>query len=83
MSDPRPPYLISGLNLVKGRIGEIDVSGVHPILAQTQAFAEVINLSNGRSALEPQGIYGCFNEWEKCLDPPRLEDPDMVGALST
>ena len=41
---------------VKGGIGEVDVFLAQTLFGQAQTFTEVINLSNGHSALEPQGI---------------------------
>ena len=41
---------------IESRVGEVDVFLVHLLLSQADGFAEVINLSNRRSALEPQGI---------------------------
>ena len=49
-----------GLDLVEGRVGEVDVPGVHLLFAQAETLAEVSNLSKGHSALEPQGIPAFF-----------------------
>lgn len=38
------PNLATGLNFVKGRVGEVDVPGVHLLLAQAQALANTINM---------------------------------------
>ncbi len=57
--------------MVEGGVGEVDVVLLgHAVLGQAQAFAEVINLSNGRSALEPQRIQDFFSEQKKVRTNP-------------
>lgn len=43
---------------VKSRVGEIDIFGVHFLLAQAQAFAEISNLSKAIEPIAPQGVHG-------------------------
>ena len=41
---------------IKGGVDIVNIFLPQPVLGQAKTLAEVINLSNGRSALEPQGI---------------------------
>lgn len=40
------PRLSSGLNLIKGWVGEIDIPSIHLLLAQAQAFAEALEMDD-------------------------------------
>ena len=51
------PYRCDRFSAVKRWVSEINVVFFRlAIFDKTEGFTEVINLSNGRSALEPQGI---------------------------
>lgn len=49
------------LDFVEGRVGEVNIPGVHLFLAQAQTFAEVINLSKSPGAQCLQGFRGFFS----------------------
>ena len=47
-----------GLDLVEGRVGEVDVPGVHLLFAQAETLAEVSNLSKSLGTQCLQGFRG-------------------------
>ena len=67
---PGENWLFAGGAGVEFRVKGVEILAVQVILGDAQRLAEIINLSNGRSALEPQGIQDFFSGQEKVRTRP-------------
>ena len=83
MCGRKPPLRLSPrLYPAKGRVGEIDVPGVHLLLAQAQALAEVSNLSKSHRTLANAGFRGFFCVGKIGETSPHLKNLDVTEVLS-